>query len=267
MWYRTSLESPQCMSYYQSATRNIGFQTDFPPRVTFETLFLHCRNELLADEACRMALVSSLFAGHVEVARVKRAIRLVLHRLSSRTPTARDLLLLLASIVDGLQNVGRIADARSIVLFCFDCETMKTLSARPLQAEIREGEGLTEHSTTRCSLCLGLGKVLDASFKVGGDDIIQLSTSMTSKWVLTLRESLDNLDEDQVRISLPMTSHGPYILHAIACDCPSMAQVHGRAGSTGSLRISDPKSRTLELSSYPRSHRWSPRGDGECHQS
>ncbi|KAM5540626.1 hypothetical protein V8D89_005657 [Ganoderma adspersum] len=156
------------------------------PRVAqtapFEVLFLHW-NGSSSDEDCREVLLDSLFTSHVEEIRIKHAIRLVLHRLSSPTgsPLAvQSLLLLLARIIGRLHNTDKAVDNATIVSFCFDSEIMQTLSARALQSEIREG------------LCC----LLDAAFKVGGEDVVQLFATSTSQWMLTVRQSLDNMDED-----------------------------------------------------------------------
>lgn len=49
---------------------------------------------------------------------------------------------------------------------------------------------------------VGLSCFLDTTFKVGGEDIVQLFATLTDRWVVTLRESLDSMDEDLVRTSL-----------------------------------------------------------------
>ncbi|TBU65164.1 ribosome 60S biogenesis N-terminal-domain-containing protein [Dichomitus squalens] len=174
---------PQSVAFWEGADV-ISNSARVVHAASFETLFLHCRNELLDNEACRTVLVSSLFTGHVEVVTVKRSVRLVLHRLSSPTigaATMRDLLLILGSIINGLQNTGRIVDARIAALFCFESDAVKALTTRSLQDETREG----------------LGRLLEAAFTVSGADIIQLFSTMTSRWVLTLRESLENMDQQQ----------------------------------------------------------------------
>lgn len=45
---------------------------------------------------------------------------------------------------------------------------------------------------------LGLSKLLDTTFQIGGEDILQLFTRLTGRWVLALRESLNNIDDVQV---------------------------------------------------------------------
>ncbi|PIL36537.1 hypothetical protein GSI_00226 [Ganoderma sinense ZZ0214-1] len=148
----------------------------------FEVLFLHW-NSSLSDKAHRDVLLDSLFSGHVEVVRVKRAVRLVLHRLSSPTGSAlavQSLLLVLACIIGHLHNTDKVADAATIISFCFDSEVMRALSARSLQSEIREG----------------LSCLLDTAFKVGREDVVQLFAALTHHWTITFRQSLDSMDED-----------------------------------------------------------------------
>ena len=45
----------------------------------------------------------------------------------------------------------------------------------------------------------GLSHLLDTTFKTGDEEILQLFNQLVGRWVLVLRESLDNLDDDQVR--------------------------------------------------------------------
>ncbi|KAI1792498.1 ribosome 60S biogenesis N-terminal-domain-containing protein [Ganoderma leucocontextum] len=173
---------PQSVSFWDGADVLSNF-TRVAYSAPFEVLFLHCTNSSLSDEACREVLLDSVFTGHVEVTRVKRAVRLVLHQLASPTasaPDVRSLLLVLARIIDRLQNADKVVDAATIVSFCFDSEIMKALSARSLQSEIREG----------------LSRFLDMAFKVGGEDVVQLFATLTGRWMVTLRESLDSMDED-----------------------------------------------------------------------
>ena len=113
-------------------------------------MFLHW-NGSPADEACREVLLDSLFAGYIEVAPVKRAVRLLLHRLSFPAVSAtasQSLLLVLSGIVSRLQEAHKVVEAADIVSFCFDSEIMRTLSARSLQSEIREG-GVSTHLCIR----------------------------------------------------------------------------------------------------------------------
>lgn len=95
--------------------------------------------------------MDSLFTGYIEVAPVKRAVRLVLHRLSSPAVSAtasQSLLLVLARIISRLRNADKAVDAATVVSFCFDSGILRTLSARSLQSEIREG-GVSMHPYPR----------------------------------------------------------------------------------------------------------------------
>ena len=112
-------------------------------RAPFEVLFLHWSGSS-SDEACREVLLDNLFAGHVEAIRIKRAVRLVLHRLEGSTLAVQSLLLLLARIISLLHIADKVVDAANMVLFCFDSEVMRTISAHALQSEIREGKAIVD---------------------------------------------------------------------------------------------------------------------------
>ena len=46
---------------------------------------------------------------------------------------------------------------------------------------------------------VGLGCFLDTAFQIGQEDIVQLFATLTGRWMVALRESLDAMDEDLVR--------------------------------------------------------------------
>lgn len=54
---------------------------------------------------------------------------------------------------------------------------------------------------------LGLGCLLDAAFKVGGEDVVQLFATLTGQWMLTVQQSLDSMDEDLVRTLFAVTCY------------------------------------------------------------
>lgn len=104
----------------------------------FDSLFLHSTHDLVKDQACRAILVERLFAASPDVVTLKRAIRLVLHRLSrsfAEGTGSGDYLHLLAEIVEKLQA----SIATDAIVFCFEADIFKLLCARPVSDAIREG--------------------------------------------------------------------------------------------------------------------------------
>ena len=87
-------------------------------------------------------LVDSAFAHGVKEPVVKRAIRLVLHRLSCidrKSAVAGNLLLVLAEVIHRVSEAGRLTEASSIILFSFDSEVLKPMVEHALNDAVREG--------------------------------------------------------------------------------------------------------------------------------
>lgn len=104
----------------------------------FDSLFLHCTHDLVKDQACRAILVERLYAASPDVVALKRAIRIVLHRLSrsfAEGAGSGDYLHLLAEIIEKLQA----SVATDVIMFCFEADVFKLLCARPVSDAIREG--------------------------------------------------------------------------------------------------------------------------------
>lgn len=104
----------------------------------FDNLFLHCTHDLVKVQACRAILVERLFAASPDVVTLKRAIRLVLHRLPrafAEGAGSGDYLHLLAEIIEKVQA----SVATDVVVFCFEADVFKLMCARPVSDAIREG--------------------------------------------------------------------------------------------------------------------------------
>lgn len=104
----------------------------------FDSLFLHSTHDLVKGQACRAILVERLYAVSPDVVTLKRAIRMVLHRLSrslAEGAGSGDYLHLLADIIEKLQA----SVATDVIIFCFEADVFKLLCARPVSDAIREG--------------------------------------------------------------------------------------------------------------------------------
>lgn len=107
-----------------------------------DQLFLHCTHESVRDQACRAVLVECLFAASPDAIALKRAIRMVLHRLSHTVDTGAvtgDYLHLLAEIVERLKASAPGNSVSSVVLFCFETDVFKSLCSQRLNDTVREG--------------------------------------------------------------------------------------------------------------------------------
>ncbi|KAI0368460.1 hypothetical protein BV20DRAFT_969281 [Pilatotrama ljubarskyi] len=157
--------------------------------ITFDILFLHCNHEQVRDQACRTAIIERLFALTPDTVSAKRATHLVLHRLSSPTvekSAVGDYLRLLAEILHRLQCSAKPDDVTTVLSSCVEAEVIKSFCSRPLIPAVREG----------------LGDLLDVCFATGEEDVQQALAGFTSRWTLTLRESSDNADEEQIATAL-----------------------------------------------------------------
>lgn len=171
-------------------------------RVTFETLFMHCTHELVRPEASLQTLVDSLVRRASDAAAVKRGVRLVLHRLSSPAlsdETVHDWLLVLAHIIAALRKLGN-TDVRDVAAFCVGFETTKSLCSRSLSTALREGSCMVLTLSAISDSLVGFDQLLGAVSEVGGEDVAHFFAEMTARWVSVLRESLDNISEDQVSV-------------------------------------------------------------------
>lgn len=161
----------------------------------------------MKDQACRAILVDRLFAASPDVVTLNRTIRTVLHRLSrsfAEGAGSGDYLHLLAEIIEKLQA----SDATGVIMFCFEADVFKLLCARPVSDAIREGTmDRTKVKHYSCSSFIGLGSFLAICAATGGDDVQQLLATFAGQWILTLRGSLDNSDEEQVRTSIMKYLH------------------------------------------------------------
>ncbi|KAI9059024.1 hypothetical protein FKP32DRAFT_1761266 [Trametes sanguinea] len=159
--------------------------------ITFQLLFLHSTHESLEDETTRATLVERLFASCPDIASVKRAIQLVLHRLSFAAATsdaAGSYLRLMSEMVGKLQTSDKAA---GVVLFCLQSGVLKSLCSRSLNDTARTG----------------LDAFLDACSSFGGEDVRVIISEFVRQWVSLFRESLDNVDEDQIQTALIWFKH------------------------------------------------------------
>ncbi|KAI0333443.1 hypothetical protein GY45DRAFT_306027 [Cubamyces sp. BRFM 1775] len=155
--------------------------------VDFMLLFLHTTHDSVKDREWRTVLVKSLLASASSAVAVRRAIRLILHRLSPSTlPEAAvgSYLFLLSEIIEG--SCGRASDAAGLVLFTLDSDVIKSLCSRPLDSTAREG----------------MDAFLAACSASGNEEVHQVLSGFTSKWALALRESLDAAEEDKTSTAL-----------------------------------------------------------------
>ncbi|KAH9887708.1 ribosome 60S biogenesis N-terminal-domain-containing protein [Cubamyces lactineus] len=155
----------------------------------FTLLFLHTTHDSIEDQEWRAVLVKSLLTSDSSAAAVRRAIRLILHRLTPSTlPEAAvgSYLSLLSEVIEGLRSCSKVSDAAGLVLFTLDSDVIKSLCSRLLNSKAREG--LDAFLTT----CAGSGN----------EEVIQVLSSFTSKWALALRESLDAAEEDKTNTAL-----------------------------------------------------------------
>ncbi|KAI0640548.1 ribosome 60S biogenesis N-terminal-domain-containing protein [Trametes meyenii] len=154
----------------------------------FEGLFMHCTPDLLKDERFRKMLIEQSSTSYSELVSVKRAVRMILHRLSASSVTddaTGDYLRLLAGVIQKAYG-DQLAGSADAVVFCFEGEIMKSLCSRSLSAAVREGFSAL---LTICSMN-------------GEENLKQVLVDFTSRWALTLRESLDGADEDQIATAL-----------------------------------------------------------------
>ncbi|KAI0637561.1 ribosome 60S biogenesis N-terminal-domain-containing protein [Trametes polyzona] len=160
----------------------------FAQAAGFDTLFLHCSNEEVNHPSNRAILIDCLFASSPDVVAVKRAIRLILHRLSSAASVASrgNYLRLLGEIVGRLGSSFPVNHVVDVVAYCFDAEIIKSLCSTPLGDATREG----------------LGAFLDICSTSVGDDIQENLAGFIGQWALTLRESLDDEKAEQVDTAL-----------------------------------------------------------------
>ncbi|RDX51579.1 hypothetical protein OH76DRAFT_1554958 [Lentinus brumalis] len=173
---------PRSVSLWEGANLPADYSR-IANEISFETIFLHCTHEHIHSTASQEAMVECLLRRSQDVAAIKRGLRLILHRLSS--PVIADEALcewssVLAEVVTAMRNSGN-DDVQDVAFFCVDSETTKSLSNRSLGDAARKG----------------LDKFLAAVHEVGGDDIAQFFTGTTARWVSVLRESLDNIDQEQ----------------------------------------------------------------------
>ncbi|KAI0352520.1 hypothetical protein OH77DRAFT_1523331 [Trametes cingulata] len=171
------------------ADSNLVSDSSLTDGITFDALFLHCDHHQVRDQACRTALVERLCSSTPDIVSVKRAVRLVLHRLSSHCMAKGaegDYLRLLADIMERLQRSVKAELMASMILFCLDAEVVRSLFSGPLPASTREG----------------LGALLNICSASGGEEVKQVLAGFTSRWALILRESLDSADEDQIATAL-----------------------------------------------------------------
>ncbi|KAL7281927.1 hypothetical protein ACG7TL_003394 [Trametes sanguinea] len=154
--------------------------------IGFPLLLLHTTHESLEDEKIRTTLIERLFAPRPDVVDVKRAIQLVLHRLSSSAAAknaAGSYLRLISNIIGKLRSSGK---ADGVVLFCLESGVLKSLCSQSLNDAARTG----------------LDAFLDICLVTGGEDAREVLSGIIGQWVSLFRESLDNLDEDQVKTAL-----------------------------------------------------------------
>ncbi|KAH9853304.1 ribosome 60S biogenesis N-terminal-domain-containing protein [Lenzites betulinus] len=161
---------------------------DFSTQVIgFDALFSNCTHTLANDQTFRATLVEQLFITSPDVITVKRAIRLILHRLayvSAAEMASGGYLHLLAEIVEkhASTQVGSIG---SVVLPCFDTVALKTLCSHSLAEDAREG---LDAFLTTCQTI--------------GDGFKPVLSGYIAHWVLALHGSLDNDDEEQIHTAL-----------------------------------------------------------------
>ncbi|KAI8984871.1 ribosome 60S biogenesis N-terminal-domain-containing protein [Trametes punicea] len=155
----------------------------------FDLLLIHSSHNVFKDASARTSLIGRLFNPGVDHLSVKRAVRLILHRLSSHSlpeSAGGDYLSLLAEIIQRLQAAGKVEDGVTVVSLCLDSDAIKSFCSRPLGAAARNG----------------LGALLKYCSATGGEDVKEMFSSLTGRWALTIRESLDDASEDQIDTAL-----------------------------------------------------------------
>lgn len=113
-------------------------------RIGFDWLFLQCSESTLGEDTTQKLLTQALFATSATVAEVKRAVCLIIHRLAQsggRDAASRDLLLLLASIMQGSQSTLSPPDSAILKEFVFhQSVTVKELCLKSTLSDvIRKG--------------------------------------------------------------------------------------------------------------------------------
>ncbi len=108
---------------------------------------------------------------------------------------------------------------------------------------------------------LGLNSFLDTAFKVGGEDVVQLFATFTGRWMVTVRESLDSMNEDLV-CTLSVATCGRLNCYT-ARHSLVVVQIRGRSGGAAPPRIPCRESGALQLNRGTRLHRVYPRGHCE----
>ena len=196
--------------------------------------FLHLSDALLEHEDCQRHLVDSIFFERVDEVNIKHAIRLVLHRLAHdqiADAAARDWLRVISRIIETAHQPPHV-NASNVVSSSFDSEALKSLCARSLSAGIREGGSPTEFVFDPPNrLDVGFAQLLETCFRIGTEEVVQLFAGLTGRWVLILRESLDNMSEDQVGYCCYNTHACLISVVPAASDSSPLVQVSQRKGS------------------------------------
>ena len=108
----------------------------------FTLLFLHTTHDSIKDQEWRAVLVKSLLTSDSSAVVVRRAIRLILHRLTPSTlpeSAVGSYLSLLSEVIEGLRSCGKVSDAAGLVSFTLDSDVIKSLCSRSLNSKAREG--------------------------------------------------------------------------------------------------------------------------------
>ncbi|CDO76370.1 hypothetical protein BN946_scf185011.g34 [Trametes cinnabarina] len=157
-----------------------------PHSIPFDVSLLHAYHDSLQDQNCRATLVERLFASYPDVVSVKRAIRLVLHRIASSTTAdgAGGYLRLLAKIIEKLQSSEKAA---SLALFCLESEVLRSLFSRSIASAAARDD---------------LRSLLDVCSSISEENVKGVLSVFIGQWVSLLRESLDDVNEDQVQTAL-----------------------------------------------------------------
>ncbi|KAI0938875.1 hypothetical protein AcW1_004074 [Taiwanofungus camphoratus] len=155
----------------------------------FEMLFIHCNFDTLVKIENRQLLVSSLFLDSVQIVDLKRAMNIIHHRLSysrNQGTVVKDLLVVLAMIIDRARSKITRAQINILINELFQYRVIKSYCCQPLQEVIR----------------LGLKELLEVCFNAAMEDDKQLIREYTSFWSLYIRDHQQAMPTDQEATAL-----------------------------------------------------------------
>ncbi|KAH9931396.1 ribosome 60S biogenesis N-terminal-domain-containing protein [Amylocystis lapponica] len=186
---------PERLSLW-NCVRNPEKGVDYLDQLSFELLWVHSSDEILAIWTCRQALVDCLFKRSVDSTKIKRALRLTGHMLTFCASDNRDGLIRNVLQVQGLilkkaKELLSCHDYLDVARYYFQFDAVRDICFRHVDDEIRQG----------------LAELLEAAIDIFRDDDRQLISDITSFWAASIAENVEHLDEHQTETALLWTRY------------------------------------------------------------